>query len=140
MADVEDLRAETVYKEYWYFVYRVCLKIVRNEHDAEDMAQETFLIMLEKLPTLAPTGPGEKPKHLTTWLFRTARFQCWKFLKRHKRMCYTDELPDAATNGIWDIPPWSRKKKTSMLTEEETRMQAIRLVAHICRELCKFAP
>lgn len=51
-------------------VYRLCLRVMRDEAEAEDMAQETFLRAFKALPSFR----GEAG--LSTWLFRIALNLC----------------------------------------------------------------
>jgi RNA polymerase sigma-70 factor (ECF subfamily) len=43
MSDVSGADLETMIREHSRFVYRVAYSVLRNHHDAEDVAQETFL-------------------------------------------------------------------------------------------------
>ncbi|MFQ6612444.1 MAG: RNA polymerase sigma factor [Fidelibacterota bacterium] len=47
-------------------IYNLALRIMRNQEDAEDVLQETFLIMMEKLDTFSGRSS------LYTWLYRVA--------------------------------------------------------------------
>ncbi len=47
-------------------IYNLALRIMRNQEDAEDVLQETFLIMVEKLDTFSGRSS------LYTWLYRIA--------------------------------------------------------------------
>lgn len=51
-------------------VYRLCLRVMRDEAEAEDMAQETFVRAFKALPSFR--GEAE----LSTWLFRIALNLC----------------------------------------------------------------
>lgn len=51
-------------QEYSPKIYNLALRIMRNEEDAEDVLQETFLIMVKKLPSFR----GDSS--LYTWLYR----------------------------------------------------------------------
>jgi len=58
------LTAEQVYHHYGPRVYNIARKMVANEKDAEDVAQDVFLQVVRKLPTFR----GEAA--LPTWLHR----------------------------------------------------------------------
>lgn len=55
-----------VYREYSKLVRAVCLKILRNPTEAEDVAQEVFIHMLRKIHTFR----GDSA--FSTWLYRVA--------------------------------------------------------------------
>lgn len=85
-------QAAEFYEKYSLTVYRVCLSYVRNETDAADLMQETFLRWLNcKKP---PCG-GEA--HETGWLVMTAGNLCKNFLRFQKRY-FTNDL--TANNEI----------------------------------------
>lgn len=53
-------------KEYSPRIYNLALRIMRNEEDAEDVLQESFIIMLNKLHTFSGRSS------FYTWLYRVA--------------------------------------------------------------------
>jgi RNA polymerase sigma-70 factor (ECF subfamily) len=55
---------EYLYKAYFRRVYSVCLRIIRNEAEAEDLTQQTFLQLFRKIGTFR----GESS--FSTWLYR----------------------------------------------------------------------
>lgn len=61
---------ETVYKQHYHYVYGVCLSFFRNREDAEDTAQNVFVILLKKLDQF------EGRSQLTSWLYRVALNAC----------------------------------------------------------------
>jgi RNA polymerase sigma-70 factor, ECF subfamily len=56
-----------LYRVYRDNVYRICLRMVRNPSDAEDLVQETFLRVLKKIHTFR--GDSQ----FTTWLYRVTK-------------------------------------------------------------------
>lgn len=57
---------EQLYRRYSTRVYNLCLRIVKNETDAEDVTQEAFLLLFRKIHTFR----GESK--FSTWLHRLA--------------------------------------------------------------------
>ena len=55
---------EQLYRRYSTRVYNLCLRIVKNESDAEDVTQEAFLLLFRKIHTFR----GESK--FSTWLHR----------------------------------------------------------------------
>lgn len=56
-----------VYRSYRDNVYRICLRMVRNPSDAEDLTQETFLRVINKIHTFR--GDSQ----FSTWLYRVTK-------------------------------------------------------------------
>jgi RNA polymerase sigma-70 factor (ECF subfamily) len=56
-----------LYRAYRDNVYRICLRMVRNPSDAEDLVQETFLRVINKIHTFR--GDSQ----FTTWLYRVTK-------------------------------------------------------------------
>jgi len=60
-------------------VYRLCLRLLKDESEAEDMAQETFLRACKALPLF------RRDAGLSTWLFKIALNVCRNRLEYLKR-------------------------------------------------------
>jgi len=56
----------TLVNQYSSRIYAIAFRLMQNEEDAEDVLQETFIIMLNKLYTF------EGKSSLYTWLYRVA--------------------------------------------------------------------
>lgn len=67
-------------KRHYRHVFAVCLGMLANVHDAEDIAQETMLKGLANLRKLA------KPEQFESWILRIARNLCIDLLRRRKRI------------------------------------------------------
>jgi RNA polymerase sigma-70 factor (ECF subfamily) len=65
-------------------VYRVCLRILGRPHDAEDVAQESFLMAYRALGSYRGEGP------LGGWLMRIATRQAYRRLGQRREL---HELP-----------------------------------------------
>ncbi len=74
----EERALETLVSMYWSPIQRYLARMVSDEADAEDLAQEVFLRMARGLP-----GFASKSK-FTTWLFQIAKNQGIDFLRRHE--------------------------------------------------------
>ena len=66
-------------KKHYRSVFAVCLGVLGNIHDAEDMAQEAMLKGFRKIQNL---GSSEK---FEAWILKIARNLCIDFLRRKKR-------------------------------------------------------
>ena len=60
-----------VFQQYRDRIYRYILRLVRDEHEAEDLTQETFLRAHRQLDAL------QDPAALTVWLYRIATHVCY---------------------------------------------------------------
>ena len=77
---------EQLYKSYWQKVFRLCMGYVNDYDIAQDMAQETFIIVWQKLDTFRnESGIG-------TWIFRIASNNCLRQIDKEKRFPKS-ELP-----------------------------------------------
>src|SRR5215469_14700410 len=83
---------ERIYELHSSRVYGLCLRMVRNRAEAEDLTQETFLLVFRKLPTFR----GESA--FSTWLYRLAVNVVLMSLR--KRQVPLDELENQEPTRI----------------------------------------
>lgn len=69
---------ETLTTRYEQRVFSLAMRMLRHEHDAEDVTQQTFLNALENLDGFR----GEAS--FATWLFRIATHAALKVIRKHK--------------------------------------------------------
>lgn len=74
---------ERIYQSYCRRIYALCLRMVRNPAEAEDLTQEAFLLVFRKIQTFR----GESA--FSTWLHRLALNVVFMHLRRRK-------LPEAS--------------------------------------------
>src|SRR5918996_3244382 len=76
--------------------YRACLRILGRPHDAEDVAQESFLMAYRSLGSYRGDGP------LGGWLMRIATRQAFRRLGQRRE---TSELPAEPPTTAPDFDP-----------------------------------
>jgi RNA polymerase sigma-70 factor (ECF subfamily) len=69
-------------------VYRACLRILGRPHDAEDVAQESFVIAYRSLAGFRGEGP------LAGWLVRIATRQAYRRLGQRRQTTPIDDIAD----------------------------------------------
>lgn len=69
----------TLVRKHYRSVFALCLGVLGNIHDAEDMAQEAMLKGFQKIKNLSSSEKFE------VWILRIARNLCIDFLRRRKR-------------------------------------------------------
>lgn len=79
---------EVYCREYYSPIYKYCLSRLTCEADAEDAAQETFVVFSRK-------GHMLNPEHIKPWLLTTAHYMVLKEFKRRSTVrdkeCVFDE-------------------------------------------------
>ena len=81
-------KIEYLLQQYGNSLFRFCLFTLKNETDAEDVIQETFIRYLQKAPAFADA------EHEKAWLFKVASNLCLDLLRYQKR--HRQEELDAA--------------------------------------------
>jgi RNA polymerase sigma-70 factor (ECF subfamily) len=82
----------TLAQKHYRRVFALCLGMLANVHDAEDVAQETMLRGFQSIRRLA------RPERFEPWILRIARNLCIDWLRRQKRAkALTGEPRSSAT-------------------------------------------
>jgi RNA polymerase sigma-70 factor (ECF subfamily) len=85
-----------IYGAYWQKVFRLCMGYVNNADWAKDIAQDTFVVVLQELPKF------RNEASVGTWIYRIATNQCLRQVEKEKKWTKTEvninmpevELPD----------------------------------------------
>ena len=81
--------------KYYKRVYLLCLGLVSDVHDAEDIAQEVFLNGFVKI------GQLRKPLRFESWIGRIARNLCTDHLRsRRLTVSLNEDLPALSKDAI----------------------------------------
>jgi len=67
-------------KRHYRHVFALCLGVLGNVHDAEDLAQDAMLRGLSEIKKL------RKAEHFEAWILRIAKNLCIDFIRRQKRV------------------------------------------------------
>lgn len=78
---------EAIYKDYWQRIFRLCMGYVNDRAWAQDLAQETFIIVWQQLPRF------RNESSVGTWIFRIAVNLCLRQLQREQRLPLADNFP-----------------------------------------------
>lgn len=75
---------EEVINRYSNSLFRMCFVVLKNEQDAQDVLQETFIKYMEKAPVF------ESENHKKAWLFKVSSNLCKDLLRFKKRNSFVD--------------------------------------------------
>jgi RNA polymerase sigma-70 factor (ECF subfamily) len=91
-------------------IYNLALRILRNKEDAEDILQETFLIVLKKVNTF------DERSSFFTWIYRIATNASLMKLRK-KKMVFAD-LPDKPDLEDRVFIDWSQDPSLNIQNQE----------------------
>ncbi|MBR2715796.1 MAG: sigma-70 family RNA polymerase sigma factor [Ruminococcus sp.] len=86
------LTFEQVVRKYKNTVGLVCIMRLKNQTDADDCFQNTFLRLYKKSPKL------ESEEHLKAWLIRVAINECNRFMRKNRKEVLLDKNSDDIVN------------------------------------------
>lgn len=75
---------EEIYELYWQRIFRLCMGYVNDTDLAQDLAQETFIIVWQQLPKF------RNESSIGTWIFRIASNNCLRQIEKEKKFTKTD--------------------------------------------------
>lgn len=77
--DFADVKAlELLYQAFRHLIFSICFKILRNRHDAEDVTNDLYIVLHEKLKE-------HEVENFPAWLSRTVRFKCYNIIRDRGR-------------------------------------------------------
>jgi RNA polymerase sigma-70 factor, ECF subfamily len=88
---------DSIYQAYWQKIYRLCLAYVNDQALAQDIAQETFIIVWQQLPNF------RQESGIGTWIFRIATNTCLRQIEKRNRKNYTEMPVDLPAQETTDI-------------------------------------
>ena len=78
------MKFEDIYKSYWQKIFRLCMGYVNDFDLAQDLTQETFIIIWQQLPKF------RNESNIGTWIFRIASNNCLRQIEKGKRIVKTN--------------------------------------------------
>jgi RNA polymerase sigma-70 factor (ECF subfamily) len=127
-AQAGDLEAlASLYDTHINQVYRYCLARLGNVHDAEDVAEEIFIKMLNGLPNYQ-----WRKVPFAAWLMRIAHNEVITFTRRNGRRSLDTELPEELLdNGSQNDPAENAERQLAL----EDLRKAVELLPEAQREV-----
>ena len=110
---------EQIYNEAYKAVYWTAMSLLKNEADAEDIVQDTFVSLIESYDSIA-----DKSK-VVSWLKKNAANKCLNRLTRTK----TDNASDAFFETIEAVP--EDFLPDSIIESEETRKIIMNIIDNV---------
>lgn len=104
--------------------YFVALKVCGSPQDAEDLVQEAYLTVLEKLPQL------QEPERFPSWLNMIVANKCRDYLKKKKPALFSDLQREEAP-----ALDWVDDREESLPDVRLDRQETTRLVAEMIDDL-----
>ena len=103
-----------VVEKYSGKIYRLALKMLKNQQDAEDILQETFIKAYNALPDF------EGRSKLSTWLYRVATNEALMFLRRKYPDQISVEAPfkDQGEATPLEIVDWCCLPESELMSSE----------------------
>lgn len=95
-------------------IYNLALRILRNREDAEDVLQETFLTVVEKLNTF------NEQSSFFTWIYRIATNA--SLMKIRKKKYSVRELPDHPDFNQLEVADWSQNPLDDVQNKEVKKL------------------
>lgn len=117
---------ESIYNECSRMVYWAAYAITRQESDAMDAMQSTFLRAMAHMDRLQ----GMNDAQLRSWLYRVAVNLCKDSFRKQSREALTDEALEPKGENVYELP-----EAAAVSTEEKARVRgAIDQLPDIYRE------
>ena len=124
----DDLAVEVLVQRYQNYVYRLCYLVMRNEQDAEDMTQETFIRACRALPRFEI----REGVSFEAWLYRIAVNCCRSRLRRksHQVLPWPEPAPQlmAEPEGQPERRAVQKEWRTEMLDAIDSLGEKHRIV------------
>lgn len=125
-----ELAFRELYRAYVRPVFWIAHGLVRNQADAEEVTQETFLVAWRKLPGLELAGPSLLP-----WLATVCRFQSANRVRAQRRdREHTGAAADEALPSTVDVEQQviGAELVERILREVETLSETDREIFRLC--------
>ncbi|MBN8237384.1 RNA polymerase sigma factor SigW [Halobacillus kuroshimensis] len=119
---------EDIVSFYQNKVYHICLRMIGNSYEAEDLAQEAFIRAYTNLHTF------DERRKFSTWLYRIATNLSIDRIRKKK----PDYHLDAEVKGTDGLDMYSQLAADQALPEEE--VESLELQTYIHKEILALPP
>jgi RNA polymerase sigma factor (sigma-70 family) len=97
-------------------IYRLILKIVRNQEEAKDLVQETFMKAFGSLSSY------KCQYRFTTWLYKIAANSCIDFLRKRRLVSVSLDQPLETKDGevTIELPDWTYNPEADWASRQKS--------------------
>ncbi|WP_010168970.1 RNA polymerase sigma factor [Candidatus Epulonipiscium viviparus] len=107
---------EVLIKNYESTIYRICFKVLKNEADSFDAAQEVCIKIWKQL------GKFEEKSKFSTWVYRIATNQCLDILRKGKNK----KVVSINQNEEWALELEDTKINIEKQVEDAERLRILK--------------
>jgi RNA polymerase sigma-70 factor (ECF subfamily) len=115
----EPAALQAVYEEFAPRIFNFIYRVLGSKEDAEDVAQQTFLIVLRQLGTL------RDPAQLESWIYRIARNEIYQKFRKKKVGSLDDEEFERDSRGLEEHSLSAQPEKLLLNLELGQVLQAV---------------
>lgn len=109
-----------LYDRYEKPIYNYCLRLLGNEHDAQDATQDAFLKIMRRLPEL-----GDRQVEFGPYLYTIARNASYDMIGRRKRAEPVEKIAEETGRPLGDGPPLDEDPvRAALLAAEQDSIRA----------------
>lgn len=109
-----------LYDRYEKPIYNYCLRLLGNEHDAQDATQDAFLKVMRRLPKL-----GDRELEFGPYVYTAARNASYDMIGKRKRATPVDEFADGVGEPLGDGPALEEDPlRSALLAAEQDSVRA----------------
>ena len=110
---------ELLIKKYQNLVYGTCFRLLKNQPDAEDLSQETFIEIFRSLVQLKSVDD------MSGWIYRISYCKCISFLRKKNPAKASSNTDPSEMNEKLDNRPGHSNKETPHKTLEKKEADTV---------------
>src|SRR5687767_10351668 len=116
----------SLYRTYGVIIYARCQQLLRDQAEAEDATQETFLRVHRHLHRVAD------PQDALRWIYRIATNYCLNEIRNRKhRPAPVESLPEGHTAGSPDDPIADRELVQRLVHHVPEKLRTVAWLYHV---------
>ena len=104
----DEVAFETIYRTHFRRVYSLCLRMLGNPTDAEDVTQDVFIQLYRKI------GSFQGDSALSTWLYRMTVNTVLMYLRHKQRKHKEQAVEDESLQSLAEVDQFKHRDEVSL--------------------------
>lgn len=104
----DEMAFETIYRTHFRRVYSLCLRMLGNPTDAEDVTQDVFIQLYRKI------GSFQGDSALSTWLYRMTVNTVLMYLRHKQRKHKEQAVEDESLQSLAEVDQFKHRDEVSL--------------------------